>query len=52
MEIAPFYEPESCTWTYLLSDNTTHSAAIFTLKTPFNRPVAELIRAALVKYAG
>ncbi len=28
MEIAPFYEPESGTWTYLLSDNTTHSAAI------------------------
>jgi len=28
MDIAPFYEPESVTWTYLLSDNTTHSATI------------------------
>ena len=28
MEITPFYEPESGTWTYLLADKLSHSAAI------------------------
>ena len=47
MEIAPFYEPESGTWTYLLSDSTTHSAAIIDPVWVYN-PVSGMADSAFV----